>query len=99
MRQSQYIYTTEDEFIGTLAAFREEAQRINASCTLIRILSADTDKDLLSNICSNIDREFPEALYIGCTTNANIIGGQFNESGICITFSMFTSPDTHIDIM
>lgn len=99
MRQSQYIYTTEDEFIGTLAAFREEAQSINANCTLIRILSADTDKDLLSNICSDIDREFPEALYIGCTTNANIIGGQFNESGICITFSMFTSPDTHIDIM
>lgn len=72
MKQIQYIYEDEDSFREKLLAVRAESIKLNASNTLIRILSTITDENVICNICSIIDRDFPEAIYAGCTTNANI---------------------------
>lgn len=98
MIQHQYVYKDENDFIRILSDVREESIRLNASNTLIHIYSANTDTDIIGRICSTIERDFPQALYIGCTTNANIIDGKFMGNGICITFSIYTDPNTRISI-
>lgn len=96
MIQRQYVYKDENDFIRELSEVRAESISVHASKTLIRIFSAETDNDFLTNLCHTIDKNFPEALYVGCTTNANILDGKFSENGICITFSMYTDPRTDI---
>ena len=99
MVQHQYIYKNENEFVKKLSDIRAESIKINASNTLIHIFSANVDESVLKNVCAIIERDFPKALYIGCTTNANILDGQFTDSDICITFSLYTDPNTQINIV
>lgn len=96
MRQYQYLYKDEEDFIKKLAYFKKESYSLHASKVLIHILSTNTDEVLLQHLCEQMDTEFPEALYIGCTTNANIHEGRFRESAITFTFSIYTDPDTNI---
>ena len=98
MKQIQYIYYDDAGFIDKLSEVREESITLNASNTFIRILSTNTDEDVICNLCSTIDSVFPEAIYMGCTTNANIHDGFFIEKCISITFSIFTDPTTKIGI-
>ena len=98
MKQIQYIYEDADSFRKKLAEVRAESKQINASNTLIHIFSTNTDKELIKRLCFAIENDFPEAVYIGCTTNSNIVDGKFNEDCISIAFSLFTDPGTRIDI-
>ncbi len=98
MIQYQYIYKDDNELISKLSEIRKLDSELNASSVLIRIFSTVTDEKAIRNLCEIIDNEYPEALYIGCTTNANILEGKFHETGINITFSLYTDIDTRINL-
>lgn len=98
MIQRQYIYKDESDFVKQLLAMNRESREIKASCVLIHVFSTITEEAVITRLCEVMDTAFPTALYIGCTTNANISEGRFMESGICITFSMFTDPTTKIGL-
>ncbi len=98
MVQQQYIYKNENDFINRLSYVKEESIKLNASCILIHIFSTNTDLNAINAVCGILEEHLPNAVYIGCTTNANIIDGRFKENGICIIFSIYTDPGTRVDV-
>lgn len=99
MKQYQYVYEDESRFIRKLCEVNEESIKLNASKIFIHIFSTNTDMNDISRLCEVIEKELPQAQYIGCTTNANILGGRFCENGIAITFSIYTGSNTEIHII
>ena len=99
MIQYQYIYEDDSRLVKRLSEMRKLGVELKASNMLIRIFSTVTDEKVIENLCHILDKEYPEALYMGCTTNANILEGKFHENGISITFSFYTDPDTRINVI
>lgn len=72
MKQFQIAYKNDE-------AFRKELEKINqwrsanpSYSTFFRIYSWDMDLDHIKHVCDILDEDMPDALYFGCTTQANI---------------------------
>lgn len=98
MIQYQYVYENDKALIEKLKIVKNEYNRIKACNSLIRIFSTNTDKGVIRNVCGIIEREMPDTLYVGCTTNSNILDGKFLENGISIIITLFTDPSTKVNV-
>lgn len=99
MKQFQYLF----ENMRTL---RNELRKVDlwrktkiTSNVVFQIFSELLNRDLIEEICKAIEEEVPGALYMGCSTNGNIIEGRLGESDIAITCTIFEYPSTKTEIL
>ena len=84
-----------------IALLRKELQKIKmwsssamTSHIVFQILTDILDKKTIGAICSEIEKELPEAEYFGCSTNGNIINGAFDGTPVSIVCTLFEYPST-----
>ena len=99
MKQFQIAY--ED-----VEAFREELEKIErwrganpSHATVFRIYSKDMALEHVKRVCDTLDEMMPDALYLGCTTNANILNGALAETEVSITCTVFESEATRVKLL
>lgn len=99
MKQFQIVYKDHTGFLEKLM----EIKRWHASgpgyVTIFKIYSEDMDLEHIRHICDCLDAEMPDALYLGCTTNANIIDGVLSDAKIILTCTIFEYETTQAKIL
>ena len=99
MKQFQIVYQNDEALIKEL----EEIQRwcaVNPSyTTLFRIYSNDMELEHIRHVCDLLDENMPDAMYLGCTTNANMLNGAFIRASITLTCTVFEYESTQVRVM
>ena len=94
MRQFQFDYYNDFTLKTELTKIRLWCDSSVYSHIVFQIYSELIDKEKIENICSIIENALPQAEYFGCSTNGNIIGGEFSGCDISIVCTVFEYPST-----
>ncbi len=66
MKQFQFNYESEDKFISSLKRIKQWCNSTVVSNVVFQIYTESLNKNRIQSICSMIEKELPDALYIGC---------------------------------
>ncbi len=99
MKQFQILYENDKGFLANLEEIKQWRASHSAYVTIFRIYSQDMDFGHIRHICDCLEREMPEALYLGCTTNANIVDGALSDAKIVLTCTVFECETTQAKIL
>ena len=99
MKLFQFDYKNEISLRGRLYRIQQYCKDKSASKVLFHIFTDSPDNELIGNICAVLDKEMPDAEYIGCSTNGNIASGDFSASGVSITCMVFTCPSIQVETL
>lgn len=94
MRQFQFDYYNDFSLKTELTKIRLWCDSSVYSHIVFQIYSEQVDREKISHVCSIIESAMPQAEYFGCSTNGNIIGGEFSENDITIICTVFEYPST-----
>ncbi|MBR1529618.1 MAG: GGDEF domain-containing protein [Oscillospiraceae bacterium] len=98
MKQFQFIYQNQNQLRNELTKIRQwEKSRITSSVVFC-IFSEVLEKETLDNICLTIRQELPDALYMGSSTNGNIMNGHV-ETEIVIVCTVMEYPSTRAELL
>ena len=99
MKQFQFAYRNDE-------ALHKELERIKQWCdtnpsytTLFRIYSDDMDLGRIQHVCDILDEKMPDALYLGCTSHANLMDGVLIKEGIIMSCTVFEYETTQVKLM
>ncbi|MCR5166738.1 MAG: diguanylate cyclase [Oscillospiraceae bacterium] len=98
MKQFQFSYNDNDDLKTTLTNIRQWCSSSITSHIVFQIYTETIDNELISEICSVIAAELPDAEYLGCSTNGNIINGEFSGSAVNIICTIFEYPTSKVEI-
>ena len=100
MKQFQIIYKNDEDFFNELETIKQWCDTNPSYTTLFRIYSEDMEFDHIKHVCDILDEKMPDALYLGCTTNANILDGAFTaNSEIIMTCTIFEYETTQVKLL
>ncbi|MBQ1536756.1 MAG: GGDEF domain-containing protein, partial [Ruminococcus sp.] len=99
MRQFQFAYQDQDQLRAELIKIRQWCTSSVYSHIVFQIMTETLDQELLDSVCAEIIRQLPEADFFGCSSNGNIIGGEFSEPDIGIVCTVFEYPSTKMEFM
>ena len=99
MKQFQISYNSDETFIKKLHEINEWCSTNSSYTTIFRIYSQDMNLDHIRHICDILDDRMPEALYLGCTANANILNGALADAQIILTCTVFEYETTKAEIL
>ena len=99
MKQFQIPYKNDEEFLGKLKEIKQWRTSHSGYVTIFRIYSEDMELEHIRHICACLDDEMPDALYLGCTTNANIMDGALSDAKIILTCTIFEYETTQAKIL
>ena len=99
MKQFHLTYENDEKFLKKLDEIKKWCEP-NDSCKLVfRIYSEDMEKEHIAHVCGLLDKYVPDALYLGCTSNANILDGALAESAIMLTCTLFEYESTQVKLL
>lgn len=99
MKQFQITYNNDEAFINKLEEINQWCSTNSSYTTIFRIYSQDMNLDHIRHICNILDDRMPEALYLGCTANANILDGALADAEIILTCTVFEYETTKAEIL
>lgn len=99
MKQFQILYKEDGGFLENLKEIKQWLASHSAYVTIFRIYSEDMNLEHVKHICECLDAEMPDALYLGCTTNANIMEGVLSNAKIILTCTIFEYETTQARIL
>ena len=99
MKQFQFKYESEEKFVNSLHKIKQWCNSSITSKVLFQVYSETLDKEKVTALCGLIETEMPDALYMGCSTNGNIIMGEYNGDMIDIICTVFEYPSTNIELL
>ena len=99
MKQFKIPYKDDDGLLENLAKIKQWRESHAAYTTIFRIYSDDMEREHIKHICECLDREMPDALYLGCTTNANIMDGVLTDTHIILLCTVFERETTKAKIL
>ncbi|MBD5521920.1 MAG: diguanylate cyclase [Lachnospiraceae bacterium] len=99
MKQFKILYKDDKRLIEELKEIKQWRASHSAYITIFRIYSEDMDVEHIQDICDCLDDEMPDALYLGCTTNANIMDGALSDTKIILTCTIFEYETTQAKIL
>lgn len=99
MKQFQISYKEDAGFLEKLKEIKQWRASHSAYVTIFKIYSEDMELEHIRHICDCLDNEMPDALYLGCTTNANIIDGVLSDTKIILTCTIFEYETTQAKIL
>ncbi|MDE6750668.1 MAG: diguanylate cyclase [Lachnospiraceae bacterium] len=99
MKQFQILYKDDKGFLEKLNEIKQWRTSHSGYVTIFRIYSEDMEFEHIRHICDCLDEEMPDALYLGCTTNANIMDGALSDTKIILTCTIFEYETTQAKIL
>lgn len=99
MKQFQIVYKNDWTFVDELKKIDQWRTENASYSTLFRIYSDDMDMEHIKHVCDILDEKMPDALYLGCTSNANIIDGALTDANIILTCTIFEYETTQMKVL
>lgn len=99
MRQFQFGYETEEKFINSLRRIRQWCNSSMTSEVLFQIYTESLEEEVILGITDMIHRELPNSVYMGTSTNGNIIMGEKSKMAITVNCTVFEYADTKVELL
>ena len=99
MRQFQFTVDDQSSFLGEIKKIREWCENCECSGILFQVYTEMLDRARFEKIFQTIEREMPEAWYVGCSSNGNIVNGDFSGESIAVICTVFEHPSTQIEVL
>ena len=99
MKQFQIAYQDKASFHKELDRIHQWCQTNPSYTVLFRIYSDDMNLDHIKAVCDMLDEEMPDALYLGCTSHANILDGALAKTHIVLSCTVFEYETTQVKIL
>lgn len=98
MKQYEFEYINDTYLRQNLKKMNLWYKSNIVSDIVFHIFTEKLDKNRIDNICNIINDEFPNAKYIGCSTNGNVFNGTFTKKDT-IVCTIFEYVSTKVDIL
>ena len=99
MKQVQFTFQDDKKLEEELRKLRQWARSNFCSKVLIQICTEIPDRERIEHVCKTIERLMPEALYAGCSSNGNIVNGDFSGESIAVICTLFEYPSTRVEVL
>ena len=99
MKQFQFTFQDDKTLVEELRKIRQWVKSNLYSKVLIQIYTEILDRNRIENVCETIGRMLPDALYAGCSSNGNIVNGDFSGGSIAVICTLFEYPSTKVDLL
>lgn len=98
MKQIQFAFKDANTLRDELQKLRQWYRSRLYSAMFIQIYTEILDKQKIERVCAQIKELLPEALIIGCSSNGNIMNGDFSGGTFVVSCSLFEYPSTRIEV-
>lgn len=99
MKQFQFNYENKEKFVSNVRKIKQWCKASVTSAILFQIYSEQLDNARVNALCDIITSEIPEALYMGCSTNGNIIMGEYAKAPISVVCTVFEYISTKVELL
>lgn len=99
MKQIQFTFKDQDTLDRELKKIRQCYESHLFSGMLIHIYTEILDRDRIEDALESIEKQLPEAEYVGCSSNGNIVLGDFSGDSFAVICTLFESPSTRIKVL
>lgn len=99
MKQFQIEYKNDELFLEELEKISKWRDSNPSYTTVFRIYSEDIDVEHIGHVCDILDEKMPDALYLGCSSTANIFHGALTEAKIMLTCTIFEYETTQVKLV
>ena len=99
MKQIQFTFQDDKTLGEELRKIRQWVKSNLCSKVLIQIYTEILDRNRIEHVCEIIGQMLPEALYAGCSSNGNIVNGDFSGGSIAVVCTLFEYPSTKIELL
>ena len=99
MKQFQIAYKNDDSLREELAEINHWRGTNPSYTALFRIYSDDMELEHIAHVCGILEEEMPDALYMGCTTNANLLNGGLEKANIVLSCTIFEYETTQVKLL
>lgn len=76
LKQFQFGYKTYEQFRNELTKIRQWQNARIVSKIVLQVYSVELESSVFRKMFAAIDEILPDAIYLGCSTNGNIIDGK-----------------------
>lgn len=99
MKQLQFTFRDDAALDAELRKLKQWYSSKLISTLLIQIYTEDLNRARIEHVCERIDAALPEALLVGCSSNGNIVNGDFSGGSIALVCTVFEYPSTHVELL
>ena len=99
MKQIQFTFEDDKTLGEELRKIRQWVKSNLCSKVLIQIYTEILDRNRIEHVCETIGKMLPEALYAGCSSNGNIVNGDFSNGSIVVICTLFEYPSTQVELL
>ena len=99
MKQFQIAYQNDEAFHRELDEIQRWCGENPSYTTVFRIYSADLNLDNIRHVCDILDERMPDALYLGSTSNGNILAGALTKTKIILICTVFERATTQAKLL
>ncbi len=99
MKQLQISFSSQSALDEGLVRIRQFYDENSFHGMLIHLYTGIIDSDRIGTVLLRIDEMLPEAEYVGCSTNGNILFGDYSEDDFMLTCIFFEYASTKIKVL
>ena len=99
MKQFQFAYENDESLFQELEGINQWRKDHASHAVLFRIYSIETKAERIKHVCELLEREMPDALYLGCSTNGNMLAGSLTTADTIITCTVFERETTRVELL
>lgn len=99
MRQFQFDYVNEDSFVNQLKKIKSWCDSNVVANVVFQIYTEELSDSKIGVISALIEKILPEAVYMGSSTNGNIIMGEYGGTDVTIVCTVYEFASTKIKLL
>jgi diguanylate cyclase (GGDEF)-like protein len=99
MKQLQFTFKDRETLDAALGKIKAHCDYNRCASILIQLFTEILDRDIIEKFCSRIEKQLPEALYAGCSSNGNIVAGDFSGDSVALICTFFDHPSTRVEVL
>lgn len=99
VKQFQFEYKSYSQFRNEIIKIKQWKSSHITSQVVFQVYSAALEDSILVRMFQAIDEMLPDAIYLGCSTNGNIIDGKISALDIIIVCTIFEYPSTKVKVL
>lgn len=99
MKQFQFEFSDIEKLKQELDKINQWRKSKDTFTTVFSIYAENTEKETIIAACKTIDKEMPDALYLGCTTNGTITEGRLSDSPFVVICTLCEKSSTQVSLL
>ena len=99
MKQLQFTFMDQETLNGHIVKIREYYESNLFAGMFIHIFTEIMDRGEIEQVCSKINELLPEAGFVGCSSNGNIVDGDFSGDSFALIVSFLEYPSTRFQVL